>query len=138
MSHFLCQEESQEDQENMQEMDILDMNVLDETENDNGIPAEDDENDAEYLQGDDDDEVVNEKNDIKALESEDEAKAPEVKRDERLIHSFLFYTWESFNVAVLVWNSADGGRVWGVGQRWIDDMRINHYGMYFYNLKLVI
>lgn len=27
--------------ENMQDMDILDMNVLDETENDSGIPADD-------------------------------------------------------------------------------------------------
>ncbi|XP_060933558.1 scaffold attachment factor B1 [Limanda limanda] len=70
-------EDSHDDQENMQEMDILDMNVLDETENDNGIPAEDDENGAEYLQGDDDDEVMNEQHDIKALESDDEAKAPE-------------------------------------------------------------
>uniref|UniRef100_A0A1A8GWF5 Scaffold attachment factor B n=1 Tax=Nothobranchius korthausae TaxID=1143690 RepID=A0A1A8GWF5_9TELE len=33
--------DEQDDQENMQDMDILDMNVLDETENDNGIPADD-------------------------------------------------------------------------------------------------
>jgi hypothetical protein len=40
-----------DDMENMQDMDILDMNVLDEAENDNGVPGED-----EY----DTDEVLNE------------------------------------------------------------------------------
>nr|XP_046160029.1 scaffold attachment factor B2-like isoform X2 [Oncorhynchus gorbuscha] len=43
--------DGQDDMENMQDMDILDMNVLDEAENDNGVPGED-----EY----DTDEVLNE------------------------------------------------------------------------------
>ncbi|XP_021435058.2 scaffold attachment factor B2 isoform X2 [Oncorhynchus mykiss] len=43
--------DGQDDMENMQDMDILDMNVLDEAENDNGMPGED-----EY----DTDEVLNE------------------------------------------------------------------------------
>lgn len=60
----------------MQEMDILDMNVLDETEND-GIPAEDDEDEMENYH-EDEDEVMNEEHDNRALESEDEAKDPEV------------------------------------------------------------
>lgn len=68
-------EERQDDHESMQEMDILDMNVLDETENDNGIPAEDDEFEAENL---DEDTLLNEEHDIRAFESEDEEKGPEM------------------------------------------------------------
>lgn len=53
-------------------MDILDMNVLDETENDNGIPAED---------NDDDDEGVNFQTDEEhGLLSEGEERVPEVRR----------------------------------------------------------
>lgn len=59
----------------MQEMDILDMNILDETENDNGIPAEDE---TENFHSDEDAEI-NEERDRKALESGDEAKGPEVR-----------------------------------------------------------
>nr|XP_019936184.1 PREDICTED: scaffold attachment factor B1-like [Paralichthys olivaceus] len=90
-------EDIQDDHENMQEMDILDMNVLDETENDNGIPAEDDENDAEYLQGDDDDEVMNEEHDIPTLESEDESRAPEMDESE-VLDKDEYMTCSSVNV----------------------------------------
>lgn len=66
----------------MQEMDILDMNILDETENDNGIPAEDDDDDdedeVENFHGDED-AVMNEEHDNRASESEDEAGGPEVR-----------------------------------------------------------
>ncbi|KAL3047801.1 hypothetical protein OYC64_021886 [Pagothenia borchgrevinki] len=71
-----CNEERQDDHENMQEMDILDMSVLDDTENDNGIPAEDDEEDTVNLSCDDD-VLLKDENENKILESEDEAKAPE-------------------------------------------------------------
>lgn len=76
----LFQEELQDEHESMQEMDILDMNVLDETENDNGIPAEDDEEgDMEHYHSDDD-AVLNEEHDNGALETdEDEARGPEVR-----------------------------------------------------------
>lgn len=62
----------------MQEMDILDMNVLDETENDNGGPAEDDEDETENFHSDED-AVMNEEHDSRAFESEDEARGPEVR-----------------------------------------------------------
>ncbi|XP_034002921.1 scaffold attachment factor B1 isoform X4 [Trematomus bernacchii] len=71
-----CNEEHQDDHENMQEMDILDMSVLDDTENDNGIPAEDDEEETVNLPCDDD-ALLKDENENKILESEDEAKAPE-------------------------------------------------------------
>lgn len=91
ISSFLFQEEPQDDQENMQEMDILDMNILDETENDNGIPAEDDEDDAANIHTDEDallneehdkdeDALLDEEHDNKTCESEDEARAPEVRK----------------------------------------------------------
>lgn len=64
----------------MQEMDILDMNVLDETENDNGMLAEDYEDDMENFH-EDKEEVMNEEHDDRVLESGDEAKDPGV-RDE--------------------------------------------------------
>lgn len=59
-------------------MDILDMNILDETENDNGIPAEDDEDETEDFHGEED-AVMNEEHDNQAFESEDEAGGPEVR-----------------------------------------------------------
>uniref|UniRef100_A0A3B5AJ25 Scaffold attachment factor B2-like n=1 Tax=Stegastes partitus TaxID=144197 RepID=A0A3B5AJ25_9TELE len=76
-SHFYCiqssssshQQDLQDDYENMQEMDILDMNVLDETENDNGIPAEDD---ADFYR--EEDAMLNDDNDFRTFESEDEAR----------------------------------------------------------------
>lgn len=74
----LFQEELQDDPENMQEMDILDMNVLDETENDNGIPAEDDEDESK-ISPIEEDALLSEEQDNKTLESEDEARAPEVR-----------------------------------------------------------
>ncbi|XP_060889519.1 scaffold attachment factor B1 [Labrus mixtus] len=72
-------EEHLDDHENMQEMDILDMNVLDETENDNGIPAEDNEFETENL---DEDALLNEEQDNRAFESEDEARGPEMDEPE--------------------------------------------------------
>lgn len=71
--HFISQEELHDNQENMQEMDILDMNILDETENDNGLPAEDDTED--FTCGED--ELLNEEHD--AFEPDDEAGGPEVR-----------------------------------------------------------
>lgn len=61
----------------MQDMDILDMNVLDETENDNGIPAEDNENEMEDFPEDENAEILDQQ-DNKALESEDESRDPGV------------------------------------------------------------
>lgn len=65
----------------MQEMDILDMNVLDETENDNGIPAEDD-NDEDETENfpSDEDLLMNDEHDDGAFEPEDEAGGPEVRK----------------------------------------------------------
>ncbi|KAK1897660.1 Scaffold attachment factor B2 [Dissostichus eleginoides] len=74
-----CNEERQDDHENMQEMDILDMSVLDDTENDNGIPAEDDDEEETENLPCDDDALLKDENENKILESEDEAKAPEAE-----------------------------------------------------------
>ncbi|XP_071343832.1 scaffold attachment factor B1 [Trachinotus anak] len=74
-------EDLQDDHENMQEMDILDMNVLDETENDNGIPAEDYDDETENFHGEDDAEM-NEEDDDRAFESDDEARRPEMDESE--------------------------------------------------------
>lgn len=62
----------QDDHDNMHEVDILDMNVLDDTENDNGIPAEDADGDMEHLL--DEDAMFND--DVRKLE--EEARDPEV------------------------------------------------------------
>uniref|UniRef100_A0A3B4U445 Scaffold attachment factor B n=1 Tax=Seriola dumerili TaxID=41447 RepID=A0A3B4U445_SERDU len=66
-------EDLQDDHENMQEMDILDMNVLDETDNDNGIPAEDDDEETENLH-EEDAEMNEDEHDNRDFESEDEAR----------------------------------------------------------------
>ncbi|KAF3834810.1 hypothetical protein F7725_027368 [Dissostichus mawsoni] len=79
-----CNEERQDDHENMQEMDILDMSVLDDTENDNGIPAEDDDEEETENLPCDDDALLKDENENKILESEDEAKAPEMEASEML------------------------------------------------------
>lgn len=71
MSTFIFQDEH----ENMQEMDILDMNILDETENDNGIPAEDEVDNFPS----DVDSLMNDEHDDGAFEQEDEAGDPEVR-----------------------------------------------------------
>lgn len=69
-------------------MNILDMNVLDETENDNGIPAEDDEDEASNVHSDEDallneepdeDAMLKEEPDSRTIESENEARGPEVR-----------------------------------------------------------
>ncbi|KAF7657984.1 hypothetical protein LDENG_00019760 [Lucifuga dentata] len=70
-------EELQDDQENMHEMDILEMNVLDETENDNGIPAGDDDDEFENLHAEEE-AVMDEEHDDPAPGSEDEARAAEM------------------------------------------------------------
>lgn len=69
------QEEHHDDHENMQDMDILDMNILDDTENDNGIPAMEDDEDTENFHCGDD-ELLNEEHDFM---QEDEAGDPEVR-----------------------------------------------------------
>ncbi|KAM8873857.1 scaffold attachment factor B1 [Spinachia spinachia] len=89
-SHYV-QEEPQDFPENMQEMNILDMNVLDETENDNGIPAEDDEDEASNVHSDEDallneepdeDAMLSEQHDSRTIESENEAGGPEMDESE--------------------------------------------------------
>ncbi|XP_068599364.1 scaffold attachment factor B1 [Brachionichthys hirsutus] len=70
----------QDDQDSMQEMDILDMNVLDETDNDNGLASDDD------FQADED-ALMNEEHDDDddgALEPEVEASGPEIDELETL------------------------------------------------------
>lgn len=62
----------------MQEMDILDMNILDETENDNGIPAEEDEDETENFPSDED-LLMNDEHDDGAFEPGDEAGGSEVR-----------------------------------------------------------
>ncbi|KAL3047803.1 hypothetical protein OYC64_021886 [Pagothenia borchgrevinki] len=93
-----CNEERQDDHENMQEMDILDMSVLDDTENDNGIPAEDDEEDTVNLSCDDD-VLLKDENENKILESEDEAKAPEMEASEMLEEKEELLTNSSITMA---------------------------------------
>ncbi|XP_034002923.1 scaffold attachment factor B1 isoform X6 [Trematomus bernacchii] len=93
-----CNEEHQDDHENMQEMDILDMSVLDDTENDNGIPAEDDEEETVNLPCDDD-ALLKDENENKILESEDEAKAPEMEASEMLEEKEELLTNSSITMA---------------------------------------
>ncbi|XP_069006502.1 scaffold attachment factor B1 isoform X2 [Embiotoca jacksoni] len=76
-------EDLQDDHENMQEMDILDMNILDETENDNAIPAENDEDDTENFYSDEN-AMLNDIDNYKTFESEDEARGPEMDEPEML------------------------------------------------------
>ncbi|KAM4547980.1 scaffold attachment factor B1 [Odontesthes bonariensis] len=73
--------EELDDQENMQDMDILDMNVLDETENDSGIPAEDHMDDEENFDRDED-ALLDEENEFRAFDSEDDARALELDQCE--------------------------------------------------------
>lgn len=73
----MFQEELQDDPENMQEMDILDMSILDETENDNGIPAEDDEDKPDNFHSEQD--VLLNDDDYATFDPEDEAGGPEVR-----------------------------------------------------------
>ncbi|XP_010735098.2 scaffold attachment factor B1 isoform X2 [Larimichthys crocea] len=87
-------EELQDDPESMQEMDILEMNVLDETENDNGIPAED-ETENFHL---DEDAVMDEEHEDALLESEDEARGPEMDESEKLDKD-EYMTCASINMA---------------------------------------
>ncbi|KAM9357946.1 scaffold attachment factor B1 isoform 2-T2 [Symphorus nematophorus] len=89
-------EDNQEDHENMQEMDILDMNVLDETENDNGIPAEDDEDDENFHA--DEDAEMNEDHDDRAMESEEEARGPEMDESE-MVDKDEYTTSSSINMS---------------------------------------
>ncbi|XP_030582797.1 scaffold attachment factor B1 [Archocentrus centrarchus] len=77
------QEDLQDDHENMQDMDILDMSILDETENDNGIPAEDDEYESENFYREEDT-GMNDENDYGALDSEDDTRGPEMDEFELL------------------------------------------------------
>ncbi|XP_041647678.1 scaffold attachment factor B1 [Cheilinus undulatus] len=88
-------EEHLDDHENMQDMDILEMNVLDETENDNGIPAEDEEFEAENL---DEDALLNEEREHQDYESEDEARGPEME-DSGMSERDEFMTCSSVKVS---------------------------------------
>ncbi|KAM4629441.1 scaffold attachment factor B1 isoform 2-T2 [Polymixia lowei] len=84
------QEEQQDEQDNMEDMDILDMNVLDEAENDNGIPAEEDENEIQnfhteegYEEEEEEQEVVKDSvQDNGRIQSEDESKVEEIDEPE--------------------------------------------------------
>ncbi|XP_034064126.1 scaffold attachment factor B1 isoform X2 [Gymnodraco acuticeps] len=93
-----CNEEHQDDHENMQEMDILDMSILDDTENDNGIPAKDDEEETVNSPCDDD-ALLKDENENKILESEDEAKAPEMEASEMLEEKEELLTNSSITMA---------------------------------------
>lgn len=75
--YTFSQEGHQDDSDNMQEMDILDMNILDETENDNAVPEVDNDEDADYFHCNDD-EMLNDEHDFMA-EDEAEAEDPEVR-----------------------------------------------------------
>lgn len=90
-------EELQDDHENMQEMDILDMNVLDETENDNGIPAEDFEDEVDNFHSEEE-AMINEEHDDRALESEDESRGPEMD-DTEMLDKDEYMTCSSINMA---------------------------------------
>ncbi|XP_047443254.1 scaffold attachment factor B1 [Mugil cephalus] len=76
-------DDMQDDHENMQEMDILDMNVLDETENDNGIPVEHYESDAENFYTEEDAEL-NDEHEYRTFDSDDDTRGPEMDESERL------------------------------------------------------
>ncbi|KAM9761631.1 scaffold attachment factor B1 isoform 2-T2 [Menidia menidia] len=67
-----------DEHENMQDMDILDMNVLDETENDSGIPAEDHMDDENFDRDDDDDALLEDDHEFRAFDSEDEVRGLEL------------------------------------------------------------
>lgn len=81
------QEGHQDDSENMQEMDILDMNILDEAENDNAIPEEEKDEDADDFHCNDD-EMLNDEHEFIA---EDETEDPEVRNETLSLSSFVFY-----------------------------------------------
>ncbi|XP_041861771.1 scaffold attachment factor B1 isoform X2 [Melanotaenia boesemani] len=70
-----------DDHENMQDMDILDMNVLDDTENDSGIPAEDQMDDVDNFDREDD-ALLDEEHDFRTFELEDEAQGLELDQCE--------------------------------------------------------
>ncbi|XP_061594179.1 scaffold attachment factor B1 isoform X2 [Cololabis saira] len=72
-----------DDQENMQDMDILDMNVLDETENESGLPVEDPLGDSENFGGEED-AALDEEQDFKTLVSEDEGRILELDQCDML------------------------------------------------------
>ncbi|XP_070688235.1 scaffold attachment factor B1 [Pempheris klunzingeri] len=91
-------EELQDDHENMQEMDILDMNVLDETENDNGIPTKDYEEKNGNFHSDED-AAMNEEHVSKTFESEDEAKGPEQMEESETLDADEFMTCSSINMS---------------------------------------
>ena len=90
-----------DDMENMQDMDILDMNVLDEAENDNSMPAEEEYDTDEVLNSPSDEvnteiladeEAMNEdeRNGISgSLELMREAKPEEVRNSLLLWHSHI-------------------------------------------------
>lgn len=68
----------QDDHESMQDMDILDMNVLDETENESGMPTGD-PMDVEGNYDRDDDALLEDENDFTEFGSGQEAQGPEVR-----------------------------------------------------------
>lgn len=71
-------ENMQDDHENMQDMDILDMNVLDETENESGMPTGDPMDDeGNYVR--DDDALLEDENDFTEFRSGQESQGPEVR-----------------------------------------------------------
>ncbi|KAM4739356.1 scaffold attachment factor B1 [Anableps anableps] len=69
-------ENMQDDHENMQDMDIFDMNVLDETENESGMPTGDlVDNEGNYDR--DDDALLEDENDVTGFGSGQEPQGPE-------------------------------------------------------------
>ncbi|XP_024134294.1 scaffold attachment factor B1 [Oryzias melastigma] len=71
-------EELLDDHENMQDMDILDMNILDDTENDSGIPTEDHLDDGENFDREFD-AGLDEEHDFRNYESEEEGRSLELE-----------------------------------------------------------
>ncbi|MEQ2294439.1 hypothetical protein AMECASPLE_003864 [Ameca splendens] len=70
------QDEFLDDHENMQDMDILDMNVLDETENESGMPAGDHLDEEENYDRDED-ALLEDENDFSGFGSGQETQGPE-------------------------------------------------------------
>ncbi|XP_077573267.1 scaffold attachment factor B1 isoform X2 [Stigmatopora nigra] len=88
-----------DDQENMHEMDILDMSVLDEAENEHGLPDEGVDDLENLIDGDDDDAQLEDDDDDDdddvTIDSEDEARQLDDSRgleDEDMLCSSIYVT----------------------------------------------
>lgn len=75
---ILHQDDPDAHAENLQEMDIMDMNVLDEADIDNGVAAEGDEFEENWTSGQEEDHENDEIADAAALDSPGKLEAEEV------------------------------------------------------------